>query len=365
MGNEVLFSTYKDGLEYARQEGFPVVKVPPIDFAVKPDGTVDFEQTAINPGPFLAFFTVLRQVKAEIQVIKEFKPDVVVSDSRVSTLIAAGLLGIPKISILNQFQTIIPRRTRHLKLAKLTDAGTLTIIGKIWTIGRHVLIPDFPPPYTISIGNLRIPRSYQKKIKFIGPILSKYPEELAEQTEIRKKLGLDENKPLIFSPISGPIKQRTYLTRLLMQIFNNFPRTYQIVISLGNPSGSTKPIQKRNVTIYNWVKNRFEYLKACDLVISRAGHGTLTQSICYGKPLVLIPAPSHTEQLNNSQRLAKLGIAEVVTQKDLSVHTLLESVKKILEINAFQERVKQIQAEALKLNGVETATRIITEVAQM
>ncbi len=173
---------------------------------VKPDGTVDFRQTVINPGPFFASFTVLRQVDAELGVMRAFEPDVVVSDSRVSPLIAAKLLGIPKISILNQFQIIIPRRSRFLRLAKLVDTGALAVIGKIWTSGMHVLIPDFPPPYTLSAGNLRIPKSYQKRVKLVGPILPARPDALPGRREIRKKLGLSEEKPLIFAPISGPVK---------------------------------------------------------------------------------------------------------------------------------------------------------------
>jgi len=83
-----------------------VVEVPPIGFMVKPDGTVDFKQTAVNSGPFFASFTLLKQVDAEIQIMQAFEPEVVVSDSRISPLIAAKLLRIPEVCIFNQFQII-------------------------------------------------------------------------------------------------------------------------------------------------------------------------------------------------------------------------------------------------------------------
>ena len=362
-GAQVLFSTYQEGARYIRQEGLPVVEVPPVGFVVKPDGTVDFRQTAINPGPFFASFTVLKQVDAEVGVMRAFEPDVVVSDSRVSPLIAAKLLGIPKISILNQFQIIIPRRSRFLRLAKLVDTGALAVIGKIWTSGTHVLIPDFPPPYTLSVGNLRIPKSYQKRVKLVGPILPVRPNELPGRREIRKGLGLSEEKPLIFAPISGPVKERAYLMGILRRIFLEFPNEYQVVMALGYPNTSVDPIRNGNVTIYKWISNRFEYLKACDLVIARAGHGTLTQSICYGKPLILIPTPSHTEQLNNAKRAVELGIAEAVQQGSLNKQTLLTAVQKMLGGHQFQERAKQIQGDVLEINGMEVATQIIIEAA--
>jgi len=208
-GAEVLFSTYRDAVNYVKRTGFPLVEAPPVGFKVKPDGTVDFRQTVVNPGPFLASFTVTKQVEAEIKFIRAFKPDVVVSDSRVSPLLAAKMLKIPDVCILNQFQIIIPRKSRLLRLAKLVDTGALALIGKIWTSGAaHLMIPDFSPPYTLSAGNLRIPKAYQKRAKLVGPILPIHPQELPSKEELRKNLGLDGNSPFIFLPISGPIKER-------------------------------------------------------------------------------------------------------------------------------------------------------------
>jgi UDP:flavonoid glycosyltransferase YjiC (YdhE family) len=305
----------------------------------------------------------VEQVNAEIEVMKAFEPDVVVSDSRGSPLIAAKLLQIPGVSILNQFQIIIPRTKVFLRLARLADAGSLAVIGKIWTSVKHVLIPDFPAPYTISAGNLRIPDFYRKRVKFIGPILPVYPKELPSEMELREKLELSHDKPLIFAPISGPIEQRAFFTDILQRIFKEFPEDYQIVVSLGYPNASTHPIKKNNVTVYKWLPNRFDYLKACDLVIARAGHGTLMQSICYGKPMILVPTPSQTEQLNNTRRAVALGIAETVQQDNLNRQALLAAVQKILEADKLKARIKEIQEDVIKLNGLETATQIIEAAA--
>ncbi len=362
-GAQILFTTYKEGLQYVQQEGFPVVEAPPIGFAVKPDGTVDFRQTTVNPGPF-ASFTFLKQVDAEIKFMKSFKPDVVVSDSRASPLVAAKLLGIPEICILNQFQVIIPRRKRFLRLARLADAFTLTVIGKIWTTGTKTLIPDFPPPYTLSTGNLRIPKAYRNRVKLIGPLLSVHHDDLPSRKEIRKKLSLAENKLLIFAPISGPVKERAYFTGILRQIFKEFPDDYEIVVSLGYPNGSAEPAKDGKVTVYGWVHNRFEHLKACDLVISRAGHGTVVQSICYGKPMILVPTPGHTEQLNNAKKAVELGVAEMIEQADLNRHSLLATVQKIMDSNQFQGRAKHIQEDVIKSNGLENAVQIIVNIAK-
>ena len=277
---------------------------------------------------------------------------------------AAEALRIPKICILNQFQVVIPRRQRFLRLARIADASTLTIIGKIWTSAIKVLIPDFPTPYTISTRNLLVPRAYHKKIRFIGPILSVHPDDLPKRKELRKKLGLAEDKPIIFVPISGPTKERIYFTGLLRKIFSRFPSDYQIVMSIGYPKVSTEPITNGNLVIHEWIPNRFEYLKACDMVVSRGGHGTVSQSVCYGKSQILIPTPNHTEQLNNAKRVSELGVAEVLQQEKLNRNILLANVRKVLKDHTFRERSVQIQKEVIKWDGLEAAARIIVDTAQ-
>jgi len=363
-GAEILFSTYRDAVRYIEQEGLPLVEAPSIGFRVKPDGTVDFRQTVANPGPIFASFTLMKQIEAEIEFMRAFKPDIVVSDSRVSPLLAAKLLGIPDLCILNQFQIIIPRRKRLLRLAKLVDTGALATIGKIWTSGAaHLMIPDFPPPYTLSAGNLRIPESYRKRVQLIGPILPVHPDDLPSKEELRSRLGLNGNLPLVFAPISGPTKERAYFTGILTQILKNFPDHYQVVVSLGYPNSSIEPINHGNLTIYGWIPNRFEYLKACDLIISRAGHGTITQAMCYGKPMILVPTPGHTEQLNNARRVKELGVAEVLDQDALNKEILVDAIGNILTEKSYVIRTEKLQKLVSKLNGLDTAVETMIKVA--
>ena len=362
-GAEILFSTYREGLRYVQQEGFQAVEAPDIGVQVKPDGSIDFRLTTVNPGPFLTVYTIMKQVDAEINFMQAFEPDVVVSDSRASSLVAAKLLDIPRLCILNQFQVFIPRRKRFLKLARIADATTLTLVGRVWAEVNRILIPDFPPPYTISTKNLHIPKAYHKKIKFIGPILPVNSSDLPNQKELRKKLGLDETRPVIFAPISGPAKERAYFTGVLRQIFSSFPDDYQIVMSLGYPNSSVETVANGNLIIRGWIPNRFEYLKACDVVVSRGGHGTLSQSICYGKPVILVPTPSHTEQYNNAKKAKDLGVAEIIPQEDLTLDSLLAAVRKVLEKKRFQEKSEQLQKEISKCNGLDIATKIIADTA--
>ncbi len=361
-GAQLVFSTYSEGVDYVKRERFPLIESPPVGFQVKLDGSIDFRQTAINPGPFLASFMLLKQIDAEVSAIEGCGPDVVVSDSRASSLLAARLLRIPRICMLNQFQPLVPRTTHNLRLARFADVVTLTLIGKIWTSVNAVLIPDFPPPYTISIGNLTIPRSYRKNVRLIGPILPTRPDDLPTKQELVKKLGLPVDKPIIFAPLSGPTSEKAFVTGVLRKILLEFPDDYEIVMSYGYPSADDKPIRHGNVTIYKWVPNRFEYLKACDLVIGRAGHGTITQCMCYGKPMILIPTPGHTEQINNAKQAEDIGVARIALQDRLSREKLLAEVKETLSTRMV-EKAAEVQREASKHDGLENAVNTIIEVA--
>ncbi|MGD0978201.1 MAG: glycosyltransferase [Candidatus Bathyarchaeia archaeon] len=360
---DIVFSTYREGINYVKQEGFPLIEAPPIVFQVKPDGSVDFRQTAVNPGPFIAPFTILEQVNSEVKTIQHFKPDVIVSDSRISPLVAGRILRIPRVCILNEFQPIIPRRTHYLRLARLADSIGLAVLGKMWTSGNTVLIPDFPEPYTICEGNLNIPKSFRKNVRLIGPILPKHPDELSTNEDLRGKLGLPLDRPVIFVPISGPTLEKAFVTGVLRKILLEFPEEYEIVVSYGYPGADSKPVRHGNVTIYKWVPNRFEYLKACDVVIGRAGHGTITQCMCYGKPVILVPTPNHTEQLTNARQAQKLGAAQVILQKWLTKERLQEKVRQCLQKETGR-RLVQIQEEALKYNGLENAVRTVIEMVQ-
>lgn len=358
LGASVAFSTYDEGLKYARHEGMLTFKAPPINFRVEPDGTVNFKLTAANPGPFLATLTLVRQVAVEIKAMKAFNPNVVVSDSRISPLIAAKLLGIPKLCLLNQFQVLIPRRKKLLRLARLADYATLATIGKAWTIGSKVLVPDFPPPYTIASGNLHVPRSYLKKLSLIGPILPVRPHELPDEKSLRAKLGLSD-KPLVFASVSGPVRSTAYFAKALHEALIKLPDDYQVVMSLGHP-GPLTPSRRKNVMTFRWIPNRFEYLKACDLTIARAGHGVITQAMCYGKPMILIPTLSHTEQINNAKRAEEIGIARIIKQDRLNERTLAKAIKEALK-GPTVERAKEVQEEVSAWDGLENAVRAILE----
>ena len=363
-GVETIFSTYLDGLEYAKHNHLQAFEAVPINFKVTSDGTIDFKMTAATSGLSLGIRRFLRQVICEIKFMKRYKPDVVLSDSRASSLVAAWLLKIPVVLILNQFRVEIIRRPTSKKLSLfdkifflIANLGWIfirTAIQLVWVRCKVILIPDLPAPYTISVGNLAIPKAYVEKVKLIGPIVS----GSSEAQTIRTNLGSDHT-PLIYAAVSGPKIEREALNKALMKPLLDLSKKYNVVMSRGQPNGDfTKKISER-FQVYDWIENQDEFIQSCDVVVSRAGHGIIMKSIVYGKPMILVPIPDHTEQYGNAKRAVSINLAELIYQSELNSKTLDEAVQRIFNSPEFVQTALHVKTIAASTRGVDLACDVI------
>jgi len=374
-GATVVFSTYLDGLQYAQIKKFRTVETIPISFKVRADGSVDFKRTASSSGFSLGVRRFLRQILKEVENIASFRPDIIVSDSRASSIVAATLLGVPTILLLNQFKVEIVRRPSTVKMglfdrlfffiANIFWIFVRTLLQGVWALSDTILIPDFPLPYTIALGNLAIPKKYQSRVRLIGPIVEVKPDQLTSKEEIRKKLGFNSDRHLIYAAVSGPRVERRYLANKLLEILRNPHPDYQIVLSKGEPSSEAYPKECGGVMVYDWIDDltQFELLKACDLLVCRAGHGIVTKAMTYGKPLILIPIPDQTEQYGNANRAVRLGVAEVIMQSELNEENLFKAAERILNSDIYEGRAQRVADMAATLDATKTAIEVVEQLA--
>ena len=368
-GIETVFSTYLDGLEYAKRNHLPTYEAVPIYFRVTTDGAIDFKMTAASSGFSLGVRRFLRQVTREIRFMKQFKPDVVFSDSRASSLVAARLLRIPVVLMLNQFRVEMVRRPagRRLSLQDrffffIANIGWLfirTALQLVWIRSQTIFVPDLPSPFTISAGNLAIPRRYNGKVKLIGPIVEKNQHK---RTSSRGEVS-SVSRPLVYAAVSGPKVERRILSRKLTDCLRDVSKDCEVVISRGEPNGSRKPRSLHGMKVYDWIEDQDSVIRACEIVISRAGHGTIMKSLVHGKPMLLIPIPDHTEQYGNARRARALHVAEIIDQARLDRRTLKAAVNQILQGDEYREHCARIQEEAASMRAVETACDGITSLA--
>ena len=117
---------------------------------------------------------------------------------------------------------------------------------------------------------------------------------------MKRRLGFGSRRPLIYAAVSGPRVEREILAKILLDSLGGVSERYHIVVSRGNPGGSRAPLSLHGMKVYDWIENQDDFIEASDIVISRAGHGTIMKSMSHGKPMILVPIPDHTEQYGNA-----------------------------------------------------------------
>ena len=334
---DVLFSSYLDALDYLKRSGFTYFSAIPLSFRTREDGTIDPKMTMSQNGVTVGLWGFIRQLIGEVRQISAFEPDVVISDTRISTLIAAFILRKPRILVLNQYSVQMPKDDRKHRLAdrpmlfaaKIIWRYVSTMLELAWGVSDLIVVPDLKAPYTISRYNLAIPPGIRKKVRLVGPLT---PSRRGFPNGARHP---STKTPLVFACISGPATDRRYLVNKLTDILKRFPGDYELILSCGDPNGSFEGKRIGNLTVYEWMTEQsyWRTFERADVIVARAGHETIMKAISEGKPLVLIPPPNHTEQANNAKRAAELGVAVVLDQSRLDTEELAGAISRSLKDN--------------------------------
>ncbi|MGA8904355.1 MAG: glycosyltransferase [Candidatus Bathyarchaeia archaeon] len=372
-GSEVLFATYLDGLDFARRQGLRVVQSIPISYQVRSDGSVDLKATSARIGLSLGVNRFLHQLVRELKYLKSYAPDVVLVDSRLSTLLAARLLRKPVATILNQYRILLLHNNKYPRHGILDKVFVLiarlgwtffgVLISEAWCLSETIFIPDFPPPLTISRDNLAIPIRRRRKMKFVGPIVNPNFRDGVDRAGLFRKYGLKPNKLMIYAAISGPRHEREPLVKKLVPLLAKFPSDYNIVISCGNPNGLNSPRHQGGALVFEWADEQDAFLNVCDVVISRAGHGTILKAMTLGKPLLIIPTPFQTEQLANATAARSIGIAMLLDQRALSMESLIEAITLLANKRTYTQRAIEVSQVAEKFEATTECSRMIKRLA--
>jgi UDP-N-acetylglucosamine--N-acetylmuramyl-(pentapeptide) pyrophosphoryl-undecaprenol N-acetylglucosamine transferase len=106
-----------------------------------------------------------------------------------------------------------------------------------------------------------------------------------------------------------------------------------------------------------FVQDMTAVYRAADLVISRAGAGTLSELACAGVPALLVPSPNVAEdhQTHNAQAFERAGAAVLLPETQLAELTV-----RVLELMANKDRRAALSAAAYTL-ALPGATEAIVE----
>ena len=357
-GSDVRFSSYGEAASYVSLRGYKCATVAPVEFAWSMEGGFSVKNSLANIPAWFTNFS--KQVNQETRNMAACSPDVVVSDSRLSPLVAARLLKIPSIVVLNQVKLLLSPRLRELAVSRLFESMVGEFLGSMWAMAGRVLVPDLPPPYTIAAHNVWEVGSAAKKLEYVG-FASPKPHVSKEQADkVAARLGFDRSRPVVFLHISGPAQTRPALINVALEAVKRLDSQIQFVISEGNPKGESEPRRVGDSGwYYGWCPVRDEIFAMSDLLVLRGGHVALSQAIQFGKPVVTVPIDNHGEQLGNSAKVAELGMGVMLRPKGLKPEQLADAISQVLGSAQYRKKAAELQGMAEKLNGIESVTQIV------
>ena len=265
--------------------------------------------------------------------IHSITPDLLIADGDIIALRLAHKWRIPSLYIANLIRP-------NYKFAHYFSHSDL-IIAKYVKQCKKIVVPDNPPPYTISdynIGNIT-GTALGNKIEYVGSF-----------TDMALTQGSDEH---IFVPISGPIGTRSKILNTLLPVLKK--ASSKVIISLGIP-GKKELSKIGNCEIYTWLSTveRQEIMKNAKYVIFSGGHITCFETVKYAKPSICLP--TQPEQDGNAAKLQDLGCSiKIKNQKELvKAMQLIEQEQSI-----YKKNMLKLNKFSNKSNGLNRAVEII------
>jgi UDP-N-acetylglucosamine--N-acetylmuramyl-(pentapeptide) pyrophosphoryl-undecaprenol N-acetylglucosamine transferase len=118
-----------------------------------------------------------------------------------------------------------------------------------------------------------------------------------------------------------------------------------------------------NISVHGFI-NRMDYAyAAADVIVSRAGAGTISELCLVGKPVILIPSPNVAEdhQTRNAEALSEKNAAMLITDNK-AVKTLVDEAIKLV---SDKKRRDTYSLNILKMANRDADIRIAEEVLKL
>jgi uncharacterized protein (TIGR00661 family) len=265
--------------------------------------------------------------------IRDIAPHLIISDGDINALRLAQHWRFPSVYIANMIR---PSRG----FSAFLNPGERLVERYVKRCSR-IIIPDNPPPYTISeysIGNVD-DMGLNGKVEFVGSFVDTTPVEGSKQH--------------IFAPLSGPPGTRAKMLKMLLPVLEEIKT--KCIISLGAPSKKVTA-KVENCELHTWLsaEERAECMRNAKFVIFSGGHATCFETVKYAKPSICMP--TQAEQLGNAAKLQDLNCSITVKNKK----QLKEAVERIEnEQESFYRNVLALNEFSNKFKGLDRAQTIV------
>src|SRR5215217_6258075 len=173
-----------------------------------------------------------------------------------------------------------------------------------------------------------------------------------------KRLGLEPPVVLIFGGSGGALK----LNLAAVEAFGGTETPYTVVQISGRRDFARLSTQNPRHRIVEYEQEIWHALAASDVVVMRAGAGSLFDVAATGRASILVPYPYATgdHQLYNARYFTERGAAEIMRDDEATAKTLRVRVEGLLEDDARRERLaKNILTLATPEAAGEVAGRLL------
>jgi UDP-N-acetylglucosamine--N-acetylmuramyl-(pentapeptide) pyrophosphoryl-undecaprenol N-acetylglucosamine transferase len=179
----------------------------------------------------------------------------------------------------------------------------------------------------------------------------------ASREDALRHLGLEPPVVLIFGGSGGALK----INLAAAEAFRT-STPYTVVQVSGRRDFARLSTQNLRHHILEYADDIWRYLAAAEVVVSRAGAGSLFDTAAAGRAAILIPFPYATgdHQLHNARYFTEKGAAELLLDSEVTAATLRERVENLLNDDERRERLAvRMGALATPQAADEVAERVL------
>ncbi len=349
-GAEILFASYGSGFQTLNDHSdYDVVKLPEIKFYGS-SGELNLKYTARKSMD--APFIFLKSIYHESRIIKEFNPDVVVSDSHYSVPITCKVLGIPCVLVSNDLCPDFKDVYQNDRTMEYLENGLQYFIKDVSRLCKSIIIPDISNSWDL-------PPEISHRVNYTGPLLKMNTKNMPGKQELRQKLGLGKSEKIVMVTVGGS-EFGNKLLDLACQAAPDMDCDRLILVT-GPKIKLLEEESTPKILCKKYLEDMMEWMKISDLVVSLAGHTTCMEIASLGIPSVLVPLENHPEQLKNSMKMKEYGIAHVEKMGNLDSKKLSKAINNALK----DDDLKKGSSNTMKLfsqyNGTLNAFQIISD----
>jgi UDP-N-acetylglucosamine--N-acetylmuramyl-(pentapeptide) pyrophosphoryl-undecaprenol N-acetylglucosamine transferase len=346
-GHEMFFFSGGKAYEMLQKEFNHVYKCTPVSWYENAHGIItsaslvnllfplplfNMEQNRLEMKKSNAMETIHRYYDLR-ENLHDIAPDMLIADGDINALRLAQRWKIPSVYIANMIRP-------SYGFSAFLSPGERIVERYVKNCSK-IIIPDNPPPFTVSeysVGNLDNV-GLKGNFEYTGSFVDTSP--------------VTGGQDHIFAPISGPVGTRAKLIKTLIPVLEKLAT--KCIISLGTP-GKKVTTKIGNCELHTWMstEEREQAMKNAKFVIFSGGHATCFETIKYGKPSICIP--TQPEQLGNAAKLQDLNCSITVKNKK----QLEKAIKKMEnEKETYHKNVQTLNEFSNRFKGLDRAVSIV------